>query len=126
MTLMSHYYPLYEVEQYEVKPQGGASVIRLNPAHAVYRGHFPADPITPGACLVQIGINLIKEYLPTPIHQVELRQVKFLRVVRPKPEPVRYDWVIRETKPGMVVIQFKVWAAEELASHFSLALKNNI
>lgn len=126
MTLMSHYYPLYEVEQYEVKPQGGASIIRLNPHHAVYRGHFPADPITPGACLVQIGINLIKEYLPTPIHNLEIRQAKFLKVVRPNDEPLRYDWIIQASKPGAVVIRFKVWLAEELASHFSLELKNNI
>ena len=126
MTLMSHYYPLYEVEQYEVKPQGGASIIRLNPAHAVYRGHFPADPITPGACLVQIGINLIKEFLPIHLHTLEIGQAKFLKVVRPNQDQIRYDWVVQETTPGKVVIRFKVWAVEELASHFSLALKNDI
>lgn len=126
MTLMSHYYPLYEVEQFEVLPQGGTSTIRLNAQHSVYRGHFPADPITPGACLVQIGANLIKECLPLPLTRMEIKQAKFLKVIRPQQYPIRYDWTIKEGDLGTVGIRFKVWADEQLATHFSIHFKNNI
>ena len=35
--------------------------VRLLPESAVYRGHFPGYPITPGVCLVQIALELIEE-----------------------------------------------------------------
>ena len=48
---------LYEVVQAD---HLGATV-RLLPESAVYRGHFPGYPITPGVCLVQIALELIAE-----------------------------------------------------------------
>ena len=48
---------LYEVVQAD---HLGATV-RLLPESAVYRGHFPGYPITPGVCLVQIALELIEE-----------------------------------------------------------------
>ena len=32
--------------------------IDLNPAHPIYQGHFPGHPVTPGACLTEIVMEL--------------------------------------------------------------------
>ena len=37
------------------------ATVRLLPESAVYVGHFPGYPITPGVCLVQIALELIEE-----------------------------------------------------------------
>ena len=48
---------LYEPVQAD--PLG--ATVRLLPESAVYAGHFPGYPITPGVCLVQIALDLIGE-----------------------------------------------------------------
>lgn len=126
MTVRSLHAPLYEVEHIEVNPQGGASVIRLNPQHAVYRGHFPADPITPGACLIQIGANLVKGFLPVFLPVTEITNAKFLQIIRPHQYPIRYDWTIRSASAAEISLQFKVWSDQALAAQFSIVLKNTI
>ena len=46
---------LYEL----VRADSLGATVRLLPESAVYRGHFPGYPITPGVCLVQIALELI-------------------------------------------------------------------
>ncbi len=50
--------------------------------HPCYAGHFPGDPLVPGALLVQWVAEKIPDLLPghTP---VTLRSMKFLAPVRP-------------------------------------------
>ena len=48
---------LYEL----VRADALGATVRLLPESAVYRGHFPGYPITPGVCLVQIALELIEE-----------------------------------------------------------------
>ena len=31
-----------------------SAMIRLNPSHEIFKGHFPGNPILPGVCVVQI------------------------------------------------------------------------
>ena len=48
---------LYEL----VQADDLGATVRLLPDSAVYAGHFPGYPITPGVCLVQIALELIEE-----------------------------------------------------------------
>ena len=48
---------LYEL----VRADSLGATVRLLPESAVYRGHFPGYPITPGVCMVQIALELIGE-----------------------------------------------------------------
>ena len=41
----------------QIAPQGEGKYIcriTLNPAHPIFAGHFPGNPITPGVCMLQI------------------------------------------------------------------------
>ena len=76
---------LYEVVQAD---HLGATV-RLLPESAVYRGHFPGYPITPGVCLVQIALELIEEMAGQAGHDdrtvrlVAAKSIKFTSPVIP-------------------------------------------
>ena len=77
---------LYEVVQAD---HLGATV-RLLPESAVYRGHFPGYPITPGVCLVQIALELIEEMAGQAGHDdktvrlVAAKNIKFTSPVIPE------------------------------------------
>jgi 3-hydroxyacyl-[acyl-carrier-protein] dehydratase len=64
--------------------------LELNPAHPVFEGHFPGQPVVPGVCMVQ----MIKEILETVTGKnLMLKQsdhIKFLSVINPvKARPVQ-------------------------------------
>jgi 3-hydroxyacyl-[acyl-carrier-protein] dehydratase len=38
-------------------------IIRLNPAHEIFKGHFPGNPLLPGVCVVQILKEILMNQL---------------------------------------------------------------
>ena len=71
---------LYELVQADAL---GATV-RLLPESAVYRGHFPGYPITPGVCVVQIALELIGEMAGHEPRLVAAKNIKFTSPVIPE------------------------------------------
>lgn len=61
--------------------------VHLHPQHIIYQAHFPKNPITPGACLVQICQELISDYLKTNIHITGIKNLKFVGIVNPIVHP---------------------------------------
>jgi len=59
------------------------AVLKINPDHEIFRGHFPGQPVVPGVCMMQI----VKELLETATNR-SLRlhtglDLKFLSVIDP-------------------------------------------
>ena len=81
----------------------GSTETRFAPDHPTAAGHFPGNPIIPGALLLDSVISAIAkvEAIGTPY---ELRAVKFLRPVRPG-DRLRIEW--REERG---VLHFRVLA----------------
>jgi len=63
---------------------GAASfAVRLNSGHPIVLAHFPGFPVTPGAVLVQIALELSESVIGRPARLSEARSVKFLAPVSP-------------------------------------------
>ena len=58
--------------------------IRLNKEHAIYTGHFPESPITPGVCIVQMAVDLFSHFMGCDLHLLQAKNVKFLQLIRPE------------------------------------------
>ena len=58
--------------------------IRLNKEHAIYTGHFPESPITPGVCIVQMAVDLFSHFMGGDLHLLQAKNVKFLQLIRPE------------------------------------------
>ncbi len=71
--------------------------IELNPAHLIYKGHFPQIPVAPGVCLVQT----IKEILMAKFHEKlilsEGNNIKFLSMINPgETNQFQIDFVVKQ------------------------------
>lgn len=55
-------------------------VVQFNAAHPIYKGHFPQQPITPGACLMQMTEELLSLALK---QNMQIREVTNLKFVAP-------------------------------------------
>ena len=81
---------LYTSEQTFRTEDSGQVVVCFNPAHPLYAGHFPGQPVTPGVCLIQTATELLSELKGAPLRLTGARQIKFLQMHTPA-MPLRFE-----------------------------------
>lgn len=62
---------------------GFEAVVRCNPNHDVYKAHFPGNPITPGACMLQEAGVLMQEKKGRPMFLKVAKNIKYLSLLVP-------------------------------------------
>ncbi len=62
---------------------GFEAVVRCNPNHQVYQAHFPDNPITPGACLLQTAGEVLQQQLGRQIFLKSSKNIKYLSILIP-------------------------------------------
>ncbi len=62
---------------------GFEAVVCCNPEHPVYRAHFPGNPITPGACLLQTAGALMQQQMGRPLFLKSSKNIKYLSILIP-------------------------------------------
>jgi 3-hydroxyacyl-[acyl-carrier-protein] dehydratase len=68
-------------------PQGARVRVRLNPDHAIYDGHFPGNPITPGVCSLQIVEEVVADLWGRSLRLIQLDWIKYLAFIDPRQHP---------------------------------------
>ena len=63
---------------------GFEAVVCCNPEHPVYQAHFPGNPITPGACLLQTAGALMQQKMGRPLFLKSSKNIKYLNVLVPE------------------------------------------
>ncbi|HLW41155.1 MAG TPA: hypothetical protein VKY82_02155 [Flavobacterium sp.] len=74
----------YKTEQYKSDGRQINAVIRLNPQHDIFKGHFPNNPVTPGVCMLQIFKELSERGLDKKLFIKECSNVKFMALINPE------------------------------------------
>jgi 3-hydroxyacyl-[acyl-carrier-protein] dehydratase len=62
---------------------GISYTVAFNMNHFIYQAHFPANPITPGICIIQIIKELSEDILKRELFLKKVQIVKFLNVINP-------------------------------------------
>ena len=78
---MHNYYTV--LQQQSVSPTEYLFTVQLNVDCEVYKGHFPNQPVAPGACQLQIVKECASIALGRPIRLTTVKQCKFLRTIIP-------------------------------------------
>jgi 3-hydroxyacyl-[acyl-carrier-protein] dehydratase len=75
--------------------------VRLNPAHRIFEGHFPGNPVVPGVCQIQMAREALESSLGRKGALTWGDQVKYLSLIVPQQHPVLdINYKIREPEPG--------------------------
>jgi 3-hydroxyacyl-[acyl-carrier-protein] dehydratase len=74
---------LFVVVKNSVCEVGFITIIKLNPDHIVYTGHFPGHPVTPAVVQMQIVHELLENHLGRKLKLVSMPQCKFLAILDP-------------------------------------------
>ena len=62
---------------------GFTARLHCNPEHLIYQAHFPGNPITPGACLLQTAGEVLQRKLGRPLYLKSSKNIKYLNVLVP-------------------------------------------
>ncbi len=57
--------------------------IELNKEHAIYDGHFPGTPVTPGVCQVEMIKEIFSDFVKEELHLIKARDIKFMNMINP-------------------------------------------
>ena len=68
--------------------------IRLNPAHPVFAGHFPGQPLVPGVCMMEMVKEIFEHTMGSPCRIVQSDIAKFLSMIDPRRQ-VLFDALIQ-------------------------------
>lgn len=78
----------YKVEQIDKTGEGKyTATVFLNNDHAIFKGHFPDNPVTPGVCMMQIIKELTQDIVGSSLQLVSASNVKFMALINPDINP---------------------------------------
>lgn len=116
--LMNKLYTVLSVKHDEVT--GGINaVIRLDPGHPLFEGHFPGNPILPGVCTVQIVKEILELTYKTELMLEKAGNIKYLGFVSPVSSPeMQFGLTVKRNETGSLTCNASVSAAGNIVCSF--------
>jgi 3-hydroxyacyl-[acyl-carrier-protein] dehydratase len=79
--------------------------IALDPAHGIYQGHFPDNPVVPGVCQVEMIRELLGIWISGEVRLLKADNIKYLSMINPLENGhLQVDLERKEKGNGMVDI----------------------
>lgn len=81
------------------------AILELNTVHPIFDGHFPDQPVVPGACLLQMVKEITQTIMGSELQLIKAHQLKFISLIDPSKNPI-LEMVLTHstTKNGEVVV----------------------
>lgn len=92
--------PLNDFFTYQIIHQQQLSIkalVTIDPAHRIYKGHFPEQPVTPGVVLIEILRQILSKALNKKLMFTAAKEIKFLTPVLPS-ETKEIEYVIETSQ----------------------------
>lgn len=78
---------LYKVTATENTSEGILAKVHLNKDHAIFKGHFPGNPVMPGVCMIQIIKELTEKATGKNLFLAVSSNIKFMAIINPEKNP---------------------------------------
>jgi 3-hydroxyacyl-[acyl-carrier-protein] dehydratase len=59
------------------------ALLSINKAHDIFKGHFPAQPVVPGVCMMQMVRELVELHVKRDLVIRQADNMKFLAIIDP-------------------------------------------
>ncbi|MGZ3874874.1 MAG: hypothetical protein ACXVJD_18280 [Mucilaginibacter sp.] len=74
---------LFKIEKLTHEAQMINATLAVNPHSPIFKGHFPGQPVVPGACMLQLVKDILEDVLENKIQLKKASQLKFIRMIDP-------------------------------------------
>lgn len=79
---------LYTIESLEKDEESAKAVINLNVLHPIFKGHFPGQPVLPGACMLQMIKEMMELVTGNSLQLTKANHLKFIALIDPTKNPL--------------------------------------
>jgi 3-hydroxyacyl-[acyl-carrier-protein] dehydratase len=91
------------------------AILEINKNNEIFTGHFPGQPVFPGACTLQILKEVLESSLNKTIRLIRADQIKFLALIEPgKSNILQFK------------LSYKLTDNNNIAVHANLTAKNEV
>ena len=98
--------------------------ISLNPEHDIYKGHFPGNPVVPGACQVRMITEILSEIEEREVQLKEADNVKFLSMINPHEHPkLIVTLTLKQSDDGLINVTASIADGEQLFFKYKSSVK---
>lgn len=112
--LLEGFYTLTKIEQIDAKEH--EAFIHLNKDHAIFSGHFPGNPVTPGVCMIQILKEITAKITNKKLVMKSSSNVKFMALINPEVNPdLKINILINSETEGEIHIKNVCYFDETVA-----------
>lgn len=98
--------------------------VKLNPDFAIYEGHFPSNPITPGVCLVQLCCELSETFYQRPLRITKAKNIKFTKLLKPHEYPIVDCQLSFEASNGLLLVKSTIFCEDVQFCKMNLELND--
>ncbi|NGM65725.1 3-hydroxyacyl-ACP dehydratase [Sphingobacterium sp. SGR-19] len=114
MTLLPDFYRVENI--LSSSKNAYVAAVHLNPAHPIFVGHFPDNPVAPGVCMMQILKELVEEVEQKSLFLAHASNVKFTALINPNENAVlQFDFEISHDEEGQIKVKNTTTFGETIA-----------
>ena len=115
------YTNLYKVTNlHHLEPLKVKATIILNPAHEIFSGHFPNEPLMPGVCIMDMIKKITSGVIGKDLFLRNAKNVKFIAKVGPALTPeFNLDISYVNTEDGKIQVNSSVYRDEVIYFRFA-------
>jgi len=80
-----------------------SALLGVNKNSEIFKGHFPGQPVVPGACMVQIVKDVLEQALNKPVQLKKAGQLKFMNIIVPGDEQLQLNISYKYSDADIVI-----------------------
>jgi 3-hydroxyacyl-[acyl-carrier-protein] dehydratase len=113
---------LYTIQSLTETDNQIQATVKLKTDHAIFKGHFPGQPVLPGVCMMEMISEITGEYLHRSFSISGGPMIKFLHMIDPQKNPqVSLEIKYRYETEGLTT-NGKIYSGSEIFMKFQLNL----
>src|SRR5437879_3540664 len=110
---------LFKIKKLEHLDGVITAALAINEGCEIFKGHFPGEPVVPGACMLQIVKDVLEDTLNTGLRLKKAGYLKFMAMVEPGNTPaVDLDIAYKFDEEGDINVTAKLMSGEVICFKF--------
>jgi 3-hydroxyacyl-[acyl-carrier-protein] dehydratase len=99
--------------------------VELIADHAIFKGHFPGQPVLPGVCMMEMIAEVTGEYLNRPFRISGAPLIKFLLMIDPRKNPMIVLEIKYQSAPMHTSTSGKIFSGAQVFMKFQMNLSTS-
>ena len=105
---------LYTIKSQQVEGNDIRYLISFDIDCDILKGHFPGNPIIPGACIIQILSELVSKYLGFDVIMSEAKKIKFTNPIKPEKDKEVFFFIFLSTTDKGIITTVNISTEETI------------